>query len=624
MRGKSSTRLPEFRRRRCALPCRRQRMAHRSAIRSAGSVYPSSLSRASPRPFLNVPGTWPAPRCQENEGNAVPASSRHVLPTEGHSRGDRITLRQLNTISVRGRVDVDRESDGRRESNRQSTYDAHYVFSVLLRRPRRIVSSCRAKPNERHHACAIGVVSKTRQSECRGCVCHVTMPTSSTRRSRGSAFVGGDSMEATSILEALAVDGQPRIERARSLADGLTRLLEPESPILLMLTLPDSRGIDTLTESAAQPDPILVLCGVEDESRAGSRCGGATISCWRIISIGTVDSRGRGVGRQAAADPCGSTTQSSPDSHSIDRTPLHGRFRYVTHLNTVAEAMTGWWRADAAGRPLQDVLNIINGSTGERSPNPADLAVRQNKTVALTENCILVRRDGSQCAIEDSAAPIHDRAGRITGAVIVFHDVSSRGRCAAVVASGAARLSHRPESDPGPRSPAAGRLFARRYAARRGVVRGPIDRQRNDPGHDVMINCSRRCPFALRPVTGIGYGRPPSGDEFAVVLSDLENWPAPASQAPKSSPGSQRRIGSASTTCISAASVSASILTMPQTPRCCSGTRIRRCITPRRMAGTTCSASALRWPAARSTVTNSRCGLSRRSTSRRGPMTPPR
>ena len=53
------------------------------------------------------------------------------------------------------------------------------------------------------------------------------------------------------------------------------------------------------------------------------------------------------------------------------------------------------------------------------------LAIRENKTVGLTPNCILIRRDGVESAIEDSAAPIHDRRGQVTGAVMVFHDVST-------------------------------------------------------------------------------------------------------------------------------------------------------------------------------------------------------
>jgi diguanylate cyclase (GGDEF)-like protein/PAS domain S-box-containing protein len=96
----------------------------------------------------------------------------------------------------------------------------------------------------------------------------------------------------------------------------------------------------------------------------------------------------------------------------------------VTYLNVVAEHMTGWSRKEAMGHPLSDVFQIIDGVTHKPSPNPMELAIQQNKTVGLTANCILVRRDGYESAIEDSAAPIHGRDGQVAGAVIVFHDVS--------------------------------------------------------------------------------------------------------------------------------------------------------------------------------------------------------
>jgi PAS domain S-box-containing protein len=96
----------------------------------------------------------------------------------------------------------------------------------------------------------------------------------------------------------------------------------------------------------------------------------------------------------------------------------------VSYLNAVAEKMTGWSREAASGRPLVEVLRIIDSITRKAAPNPMELAIRENKPVALTPNCILIRRDGSESAIEDSAAPIHDRSGALTGAVIVFHDVS--------------------------------------------------------------------------------------------------------------------------------------------------------------------------------------------------------
>ena len=96
----------------------------------------------------------------------------------------------------------------------------------------------------------------------------------------------------------------------------------------------------------------------------------------------------------------------------------------LTYLNLVAEAMTGWPREEALGRPLAEVFRIIDGDTREVAENPAQRAIRENRIVGLESNCILIRRDGFESAIEDSSAPIHDRDGLVTGAVIVFHDVS--------------------------------------------------------------------------------------------------------------------------------------------------------------------------------------------------------
>ena len=96
----------------------------------------------------------------------------------------------------------------------------------------------------------------------------------------------------------------------------------------------------------------------------------------------------------------------------------------VTYLNQVAEMMTGWSRESAIGRPLSEVFRIIDGSSRKEAPNPAQLAISENRTVGLAADSLLLRRDGQESAIEDSAAPIHNRDGEVIGAVIVFHDVS--------------------------------------------------------------------------------------------------------------------------------------------------------------------------------------------------------
>jgi diguanylate cyclase (GGDEF)-like protein/PAS domain S-box-containing protein len=97
----------------------------------------------------------------------------------------------------------------------------------------------------------------------------------------------------------------------------------------------------------------------------------------------------------------------------------------ITHLNLVAETMTGWRREEATGKPLAEVFRIIDGATQNNDRDPMKMAVEQNMTVGLIVDCILIRRDGFESVIEDSAASIHDRAGRVIGAVIVFHDVSA-------------------------------------------------------------------------------------------------------------------------------------------------------------------------------------------------------
>ncbi len=96
----------------------------------------------------------------------------------------------------------------------------------------------------------------------------------------------------------------------------------------------------------------------------------------------------------------------------------------VSYMNQVAEAMTGWPCAEAIGRPLEEVFNIIDGITRHVDPNPAEQAIKENRTVGLAPACVLIRRDGVESAIEDSTAPIHDRDGQQAGAVTVFHDVS--------------------------------------------------------------------------------------------------------------------------------------------------------------------------------------------------------
>jgi PAS domain S-box-containing protein len=96
----------------------------------------------------------------------------------------------------------------------------------------------------------------------------------------------------------------------------------------------------------------------------------------------------------------------------------------VEYLNPVAEELTGWERRAAQGRRIGEVIRLQNELTGEPLEDPVSRCLREGRVVAIADNAMLVGRDGTTIAIQDSAAPIQDRRGHVIGAVMVFHDVS--------------------------------------------------------------------------------------------------------------------------------------------------------------------------------------------------------
>ena len=98
--------------------------------------------------------------------------------------------------------------------------------------------------------------------------------------------------------------------------------------------------------------------------------------------------------------------------------------RRITRLNPVAEQLTGWTLADAQGRPVDDVFQIINEETRKPALIPVDDVLASGEIHGLANHTILISRDGTERPIADSAAPIRDLAGRIIGVVLVFRDVS--------------------------------------------------------------------------------------------------------------------------------------------------------------------------------------------------------
>lgn len=92
----------------------------------------------------------------------------------------------------------------------------------------------------------------------------------------------------------------------------------------------------------------------------------------------------------------------------------------IKFLNPVAVALTGWKQEDALNRNLQEVFNIINAETQIPVVSSAIEVLNKGISVCLSERINLVSKNGIELPIADSAAPLKNCDGKITGAVIVF------------------------------------------------------------------------------------------------------------------------------------------------------------------------------------------------------------
>ncbi len=101
----------------------------------------------------------------------------------------------------------------------------------------------------------------------------------------------------------------------------------------------------------------------------------------------------------------------------------------VEFINPVAEKLTGYRLEAAKGKPLDEVFHIKDEINGDYIPNPVQRCIEQGRIIGLANHTILINRDGSEYAIEDSAAPIRNQ-GVILGVVLVFKDVTETRRMA--------------------------------------------------------------------------------------------------------------------------------------------------------------------------------------------------
>ena len=108
---------------------------------------------------------------------------------------------------------------------------------------------------------------------------------------------------------------------------------------------------------------------------------------------------------------------------AVIATDVEGR---VTIMNPLAEQLTGWTKAEASGRPVDEIFHIIHQETRQPYSAPIKETLVHGRTLGFANPTVLISRDGSEYTIADSCAPIRNRDSQVVGAVMVFRDITQR------------------------------------------------------------------------------------------------------------------------------------------------------------------------------------------------------
>ena len=200
----------------------------------------------------------------------------------------------------------------------------------------------------------------------------------------------------------------------------------------------------------------------------------------------------------------------------------------VTYLNPVAERLTGWQAFDAAVHNVDEVVSLRSPDNNEPLPSTLRTAMQQGAPTEPVRGVLVHRTTGQRFQVEETASPITDRHGAVTGAVAVLRDVTD-------AVAMAERMAHLAQYDPLTDPP--NRLLlqdraqlamaqARREGKSLAVMYLDLDgfKQINDTlghavGDQLLVQFAQRLQAAVRASDTVCRQ---GGDEFVVLLPGLE------------------------------------------------------------------------------------------------------
>jgi PAS domain S-box-containing protein len=239
-------------------------------------------------------------------------------------------------------------------------------------------------------------------------------------------------------LEHLARARLDALDRAaQSVRDGTFQL--PRGPVSATEGIRLARAVNAQVALMQSQEDVLLKQRLDEASSARltaliSAVGLSVVAvCLVLLSLG-IDRRA--ASRIRRSEEWLATTLTSIGDGVI-ATDANGAVRF---LNPVAAGLTGWSQPEARGRPLEEVFHIVRESDRSPAENPVTRVLREGHVVSLANHTLLVRRDGTECPIEDSGAPIRGEGGQIVGVVMVFKDASQTRAAQLALEAGEERL----------------------------------------------------------------------------------------------------------------------------------------------------------------------------------------
>ena len=250
-------------------------------------------------------------------------------------------------------------------------------------------------------------------------------------------LIAADADEAARVLGELGSVTEERfqVKWVTEFSQGIERLRDGGvGAAVLDLNLPGSPGVEMFDKlfQAAPDVPILILSDPDTEAMARQVVQrGAQdyllkeqVDGYRLRrTVRTMMDR-RAAEAVARENEMAHATLDSI-GEAVLRTDIRGN---VTYLNRIAETMTGWSREEALGRPIADVLRLVDSVSGASVDNAVAPVIRGDRTATAMISfisCTLVRRDGIKLGIENRVTVVDDQAGNRIGAVVFIRDVGA-------------------------------------------------------------------------------------------------------------------------------------------------------------------------------------------------------